>query len=81
MGSGDPAVAGTRQIPKAESNSDGAVAWTTGAIPNRETGTGRVSIATAIYGRLLVGLVGTARGREAGGVTLREIAVQFGVIR
>jgi len=63
-----PAVAASRQIPEAEPNSDGAVAGTIGAIPIGETEAGGVSVATAFDGRLLVELVGAARGREAGGV-------------
>jgi hypothetical protein len=63
----DPAVAASRQIPKAESDSDGAVVWAIGAIPIGETETGSVSVALTCGGRL-VGLVGTARGGEAGGI-------------
>jgi hypothetical protein len=72
----DPTVAASRQIPKAKPDSDGAVARTIGAIPNTETETGGISVATAIDGRLLVGLVGTAGGGEAGEVTSADLEAE-----
>ena len=51
----DPAVAAGRQIPKAEPDSDGAVAGAIGAIPAAEGETGAVPVAVTFDGRLLVG--------------------------
>jgi hypothetical protein len=58
----DPAVACGRQISEATSDSDGPVVGAVGAIPVTGAETGVVSVATAFDGRLLVGLVGAARG-------------------
>ena len=59
----DPAVAGARQIHKAEPDNDGAVARTIGAIPIGETETAGVSVAITFDGQSLMGIGGTAKGR------------------
>jgi hypothetical protein len=66
-------VAASRQISKAAPHSDGAVARTIGAIPFGEAKASGVSIGIAFDGRLLVGFVGAARCREAGGVMLNRV--------
>jgi hypothetical protein len=48
----DPAVAASRQVSKAEPDSDGAVARTIAAIPAAEAEADRLSIPTAFDGRL-----------------------------
>jgi hypothetical protein len=69
-------MAAGREISKAEPDSDGAVSRTIGAVPIGTTKAGGVSIATALERRLLVGLVGAARGREAGGVSRSDGCAQ-----
>jgi hypothetical protein len=61
-------VAASRQIPKAEPDSDGAVAWTVGAVPIGETEAAGIAVPIAFDWRLLVGLVGSAEGGEASGL-------------
>jgi hypothetical protein len=65
-------MAASRQISKAAPDSDGAAVRTIGAIPAAGAETGGVSVAPTFDGRL-VGLGGTARGGEAGGVKLTGI--------
>ena len=51
-----------REIPKAEPDSDGAVAWAVGAIPDRETEMGGVPVGVTIEGRPNVSVTaGTAK--------------------